>query len=74
MSKFTEFFDSFAFNATLSLVSLAALANHLSTMIAAGSFAPGGVNFVIWIVIAYHFITLAHKQHKEWRQRKAINE
>ena len=65
MSKFTELFDSFTFNATLSLVSLAVLADSLVSMIANRSFTPGGLRFVIWIVIAYHFISVAYKQYKE---------
>jgi len=65
MSKFTDLLDSFTFNATLSLVSLAMLANFLVSMITARSFAPGGVLFVVWIVIAYHFISVAYKQYKE---------
>ncbi len=65
MSKFTELFDSFTFNATLSLVSLAILADSMVSMIAARSFTPGGVRFIIWIVIAYHFISVAYKQYKE---------
>ena len=65
MSRLTELFDSFAWNAALSLVSLAMLANYLVSMIAARSFAPGGVLFIIWIVIAYHFISVAYKKYKE---------
>ena len=64
MSKFWKLLDSFAFNVTLSLVSLAAIANNLIAMIAARSFAPSGVWIIIWIVIAYHYISLALKQYK----------
>ena len=65
MSKLSELFDAFTFNATLSLVSLAVLANFLVSMIVARSFAPGGVLFLVWIVIAYHFISVAYRQYKE---------
>ncbi len=65
MSKFSEIFDSFTFNATLSFVSLATLADYLVSMIAVRSFEPGGVMFIVWIVIAYHFISVAYKQYKE---------
>ena len=41
----------------MSTVALAALAQFLIQMIAARSFEPGGLMFVIWIVIAYHFIS-----------------
>ena len=68
MSKFTELFDTFTWNATLSLVSLAVLADYLVSMIAARSFAPGGVLFIVWIVIAYHFISVAYKQYQKNRQ------
>jgi len=64
MSKFWELLDSFAFNVTLSLVSLAAIATNLVSVIAARSFVPGGVWIIIWIVIAYHYISLALKQYK----------
>ena len=65
MSKFSELFDSFTFNATLSFVSLALLANHLLSMPTARSLTPGGVQLLIWIVIAYHFISVAYRQYKE---------
>ena len=74
MSKFSELFDSFTFNVTLSLVSLAMLANFLVSMISARSFAPGGVLFIVWIVIAYHFITVAYKQYKEKLRQETSNE
>ena len=74
MSKITDLFDSFTWNATLSLVSLAMLANYLVSMIAARSFAPGGVLFIVWIVIAYHFISVAYKQYKEKIRHKTSDE
>ena len=74
MSKFWELLDSFAFNVALSIVSLAAIATNLVSMIAARSFAPGGVWIIIWIVIAYHYISLAHKQYKERLREEANNE
>jgi len=74
MSKVSELFESFTFNATLSLVSLAMLANFLLSMISARSFAPGGVLFIIWIVIAYHFITVAYRQYKEKLQQQSSKE
>jgi len=74
MSKFTELFDSFTFNATLSIVSLAILADSMVSMIANRSFTPGGIRFIIWIVIAYHFISVAYKQYKEKLVVDAIDE
>ena len=65
MSKFSELFDSFTWNATLSLVSLLVLADYLVSMIAARSFSPGGILFIVWIVIAYHFISVAYRQYRE---------
>ena len=64
MSKFWELLDSFAFNVTLSIVSLAAIATNLVSMIAARSFAPDGVWIIIWAVIGSPYISLADKQHK----------
>ena len=74
MSKFSELFDSFTFNATLSFVSLAILADYLVSMITVRSFAPGGVLFIIWIVIAYHFISVTYRQYKEKLPEEAIDE
>ena len=74
MSKFTEHFDSFTWNAAMSLLSLAMLANYLVSMIAARSFAPGGVLFIVWIVIAYHFISVAYKQYKEKLRQETSDE
>ncbi len=74
MNKLWELLDSFAFNVTLSLVSLAAIASNLVSMIAARSFAPGGVWIIIWIVIGYHYISLAYKQYKERLREEANDE
>jgi len=74
MNKLWELIDSFAFNVTLSLVSLAAIASNLVSVIAARSFTPGGVWIIIWIVIGYHYISLAHKQYKEKFREDADNE
>jgi len=74
MSKISEFFDSFTFNATLSFVSLAILADQLVSIIAARSFTPGGLRLIIWIVIAYHFISVAYKQYKEKLEAESKDE
>jgi hypothetical protein len=74
MSKFWELLDSFAFNVTLSIVSLAAIATNLVSVIAARSFAPGGVWIIIWAVIGYHYISLAYKQFKERLREEADDE
>ncbi len=74
MNKLWELLDSFAFNVTLSLVSLAAIVKNLVSMIAARSFAPGGVWVIIWIVIGYHYISLAYKQYKERLREEANDE
>ncbi len=74
MSKFWELLDSFAFNVTLSIVSVAAIATSLVSIIAARSFAPGGVWVIIWIVIGYHYISLAYKQYKERLREEANDE
>ncbi len=74
MSKFWELIDSFAFNVTLSLGSLAATAKNLVSMIVARSFAPGGVWIIIWLVIAYHYLGLANTQYKERLREQADDE
>ena len=74
MSKLWELIDSFAFNVTLSLVSLAAIATNLVSVIAAHSFAPSGVWIIIWLVIAYHYIRLAYKQYREKLREDADSE
>ncbi len=57
MGKLANIFETLTFNIIMSMVALAALAKFLIEMIAARSFEPGGLMFVIWIVIAYHFIS-----------------
>jgi hypothetical protein len=74
MSKFWELLDSFAFNVTLSIVSVAAIATNLVSIMTAGSFAPGGVWIIIWVVIGYHYISLAYKQYREKLREEANNE
>jgi hypothetical protein len=74
MRKFWELLDSFAFNVTLSIASLAAIATNLVSMIAARSFAPGGVWIIIWAVIGYHYISLAYKQYRESLRENANNQ
>jgi len=74
MSKFWELIDSFAFNVTLSLVSLAAIAKNLVSMMVDRSFAPGGVWIIIWIVIAYYYISLAYKQYRGRLREKTDDE
>lgn len=74
MSKLWELIDSFAFNVTVSLVSLAAIAKNLASMIVDRSFAPGGVWIIIWIVIGYHYISLAYKQYNERLREQADDE
>ncbi len=70
MSKFLKLFDSFTWNAAMSLVSLLMLANYLVLMIAGNSFTRGGVLFIVWIVIAFHFISVAYRQYKEKVRRE----
>jgi len=52
----------------MSIVALAALAKFLIEMIAARSFEPGGLLFIIWIVIAYHFLSASITALKARRQ------
>jgi hypothetical protein len=57
LGKFANIFETLTFNIIMSMVALAALAKFLIEMIAARSFEPGGLLFIIWIVIAYHFLS-----------------
>lgn len=74
MSKFSDLFDSFTWNVAMGLVALLVLADYLVSMIAASSFARGGVLFIVWIVIAFHFISVAYKQYREKLQQEASDE
>ena len=62
MSKLSDLFESFTWNLAMSLLSLLMLANYLVSMITKGSFGRSGFLFIVWIVIAYHFISVACKQ------------
>ena len=57
MGKLANIFETLTFNIIMSTVALAALAQFLIQMIAARNFETGGLLFIIWIVIAYHFIS-----------------
>lgn len=56
LGKFAHIFETLTFSIIMSILAFAMLANFLIQMIAARSFGPGGLLFIIWIVIAYHFI------------------
>ena len=68
MGKFGNIFETLTFNIIMSIVALAALAKFLIEMIAARSFEPGGLLFIIWIVIAYHFLSASITALKARRQ------
>lgn len=68
MGKLANIFETLTFNIIMSMVALAALAKFLIEMIAARSFEPGGLLFIIWIVIAYHFISASLSALKARRQ------
>lgn len=74
MSKLTELIDSFTWNVAMGVVSLLMLANYLVAMIAAESFGRGGILFVIWLVIAFHFISVAYKQYRKKLQQDASDD
>jgi hypothetical protein len=65
MSKLSGLFDSFTWNVAMSLLSLVMLANYLVSVIATGSFGLSGFLLIVWIVIAFHFISVACKQYRE---------
>ncbi len=68
MEKLANIFETLTFNIIMSTVALAALAKFLIEMIAARSFEPGGLMFIIWLVIAYHFISASITALKARRQ------
>ena len=68
MGKLANIFETLTFNIIMGIVALAALTQFLIQMIAARSFEPGGLMFVIWIVIAYHFISASITALKARRQ------
>ncbi len=68
MGKLANIFETLTFNIIMGIVALAALAQFLIQMIAARSFEPGGLMFVIWIVIAYHFVSASITALKARRQ------
>ena len=68
MGKFAHIFETLTFNIIASIVAFAMLAKFLIQMIAARSFEPGGLLLIIWIVIAYHFISASITALKARRQ------
>ena len=68
LGKLANIFETLSFNIIMSIVALAMLAKFLIEMIAARSFEPGGLLFIIWIVIAYHFISASISALKARRQ------
>ena len=68
MSKFANIFETLTFNIIMSTVALAALAQFLIQMIAARNFETGDLLFIIWIVIAYHFISASSTALKARRR------
>ncbi len=57
--KYKSFFDSFWFNAAMSVVSIVVLVESIIEQ--------SYVFIVLWIVILYHFIRATRKAHKEKR-------
>jgi hypothetical protein len=55
------------FNMAMSVVSVLILAEKLYALIVARSLTPGGLMAVIWIVIAYHFVSVSYKGYKQER-------
>ncbi len=68
MGKLAHIFETLTFNIIMSIVAFAMLAKFLIQMIAARSFEPGGLLFIIWIVIAYHFVSASITALKARRQ------
>ncbi len=70
MTKFANIFETLTFNIIMSIVALSALTKYLIEMIAARSFEPGGLMFIIWLVIAYHFISASITALQARRQER----
>jgi hypothetical protein len=51
----------------MSVVSVLILAEKLYALIVTRSLTPGGLMAVIWIVIAYHFVSVSYKGYKQER-------
>ena len=68
LAKLANVFEALTFNIIASVVALAMLAKYLIAMVAAGSFAPGSLLSIVWIVIAYHFVSASIAALKERRK------
>ena len=68
LGKLAHIFETLTFNIIMSILAFAMLAKFLIQMIAAHSFEPGGLLFIIWIVIAYHFLSASITALKARRQ------
>jgi hypothetical protein len=62
------------FNMVMSVVSVLVLAEKLFDLIVARSLTPGGLMALIWIVIAYHFISVSYRGYKQEQQRESDGE
>jgi hypothetical protein len=68
LAKLANVFETLTFNIIMSIVALAMLTKYLIAMVTAGSFAPAGLLFIVWIVIAYHFVRASIAALKERRR------
>ncbi len=49
------FFESLWWNVGLSMLSVFGIAKYTMAVWTAGSFNPGGLNLLIWLVLGFHF-------------------
>jgi len=74
MIKSWPFSSSLTFNMAMSVLSVVILAEKLISLIIARSLTPGGLMAVIWMVIAYHFVSVAYKGYKQEKPHKTQHE
>ena len=58
----------------MSVLSVVILAERLISLIVTRSLTPGGAMAVIWMVIVYHFVSVAYKGYKQEKPHKSDHE
>ena len=74
MIKSWPFSSSLTFNMAMSVLSVVILAEKLISLIIARSLTPGGLMAVIWMVIVYHFVSVAYKGYKQEKPHTSQHE
>lgn len=74
MLKSWPFSGSLTFNMAMCILSVGVFAEKLISLIVTRSLTPGGLMAVIWMVIAYHFVSVSYKGYKQERLHKTHRE